>query len=512
MATRAIKRKRDEGPLRQFPSLPERAPSLIREDEPTPVRVIALIALLLVAMGGLGMVAPSLGLRYIISPAWGFFFLMVGVCGLLFHAFNEADLQFRRTYGALGLVLLCIAVLLRVMPFGGAFGALFLGFGVPCLGLALPLLLSFSRHETDPMWRTRVKALVGSVGFIMALAGFTIGSFDQTFLMREGMIYILFGGVYICSYIAMEGASTQQGYYAGLGLGAIGVVFFVTAFARSFLLKGTPYLVADGLLLMVAAGAFILLALCICVDWPFIVLLRRELSSLFVSPVAYLVILGFVLIGWFQFWQFVLNMVVSQREIPEPIVGNYIFSFATVIFLLFGVAVLTMRLLSEEQRTGTWEVLMTAPIGETSVVLSKFFAVLIFLMLATSTWGVNFIALRVMGEEPFDYRPLLSYTLTFACCGAGFLSIGVFFSSVTKNQIVAAALTFGVLVVLTVMTFVIQIVPEPWRSILRYTSYLNLWAESLEGVVSPRHLLIWISIAVFFLFLAVKVVESRKWK
>src|SRR5262245_34665069 len=100
MATRAIKKaRRDEGPGKNWPSLPERAPSIVRADEPTTARIIALVSLLLVAMGALGMIAPVLGWRYIISSAWGFFFATLGIVGLFFHAFNERDAQFRRMYG-----------------------------------------------------------------------------------------------------------------------------------------------------------------------------------------------------------------------------------------------------------------------------------------------------------------------------------------------------------------------------------------------------------------------------
>jgi hypothetical protein len=116
MATRAIRPKREDGPGRGWPSLPERAPSIIRQDVPTTGRVIALVSLLLVAMGALGMLAPAWGLRYIIGPSWGFFWFALGVGGLLYHAFNEKDQQFRRTYAALGFILFCAGVILRVLP------------------------------------------------------------------------------------------------------------------------------------------------------------------------------------------------------------------------------------------------------------------------------------------------------------------------------------------------------------------------------------------------------------
>src|SRR5262245_16332555 len=141
MATRAVKRaRRDEGPGKNWPTLPERAPSIVRADEPTAGRVIALISLLLVAMGALAMIAPAVRWRYFIGPGPGFFFAALGIVGLFFHAFNERDQQFRRMYGVLGFLLFAVGALLRVDPFGAVMGGRFLPFGVPCLGLALVFL------------------------------------------------------------------------------------------------------------------------------------------------------------------------------------------------------------------------------------------------------------------------------------------------------------------------------------------------------------------------------------
>src|SRR5438445_11766470 len=170
MATRAIKPKRDDGPGRGWPSLPERAPSIIRQDAPTTGRVIALVSLLLVAMGALGMLAPAWGLRYIIGPSWGFFWFALGLGGLLFHAFNEKVQQFRRTYAALAFVLFCAGVVLRVLPYEDVFGGRFLSYGVPCLALALVFFSSVVRNETDKTFRQRIEALVGIAGVLMAVA------------------------------------------------------------------------------------------------------------------------------------------------------------------------------------------------------------------------------------------------------------------------------------------------------------------------------------------------------
>src|SRR5260370_40137114 len=95
----------------------------------------------------------------------------------------------------------------------------------------------------------------------------------------------------------------------------------------------------------------------------------------------------------------------------EPIVQHYVFGFIPVVLLIFMVPILTMRLLSEEKRTGTLEVLLTVPVNETTVVMSKFLAALIFFLLAWLPWGLFLIALRIQDGKPFDFLPLLSFLL-----------------------------------------------------------------------------------------------------
>ncbi len=173
-----------------------------------------------------------------------------------------------------------------------------------------------------------------------------------------------------------------------------------------------------------------------------------------------------------------------------------------------------MRLLSEEKRTGTLEVLLTAPVSETTTVISKFLAALIFFMVIWIPWGLFLVALRVEGAQPFDYRPLISFFIALLFSGAGFLSMGLFFSSLTRNQIASAVLTLMGMLILIGVYFALIRVPQssPWFSILQYTSFIDLWINSLKGKLAARALLFHLSFAIFWLFLAVKVLESRKWK
>jgi ABC-type Na+ efflux pump permease subunit len=176
-----------------------------------------------------------------------------------------------------------------------------------------------------------------------------------------------------------------------------------------------------------------------------------------------------------------------------------------------------MRSLSEEQRTGTLEVLLTAPVDELPVVLSKFLATLIFFLLLWLPWMGFLVALRIEGHEDFDFRPLISFAVALTCTGAGFLSMGLFFSSLTRNQITSAVLTFAGMIALLWIYFKVEDLQEKspgsvWIQVLTHVSFINLWFDSLDGKLMPQYLLFHISATVFWLFLTLKVLEARKWR
>ncbi len=254
----------------------------------------------------------------------------------------------------------------------------------------------------------------------------------------------------------------------------------------------------------------------ICCDWPIVVLARRDLASYLYSPVGYLVFIGITLLGGYSFYQFAGMIVINAAEgraAMEPIVARYIFNILPVFVQMFIVPVLTMRLLSEENRSGTLEVLMTAPVNELSVVLAKFIACWIVYMLTWIPFWLYMVSLRYFGNEPFDYLPILSFTLALATISAGLVAMGLFFSSLTSNQIIAAVLTFVGVMLHLVMYFLLEDVRNSTiAEVLTYMNFFNLWQNSLGGNIAPRYLVFHCSVAVFFLFATVKVLESRKWK
>ncbi|HLN29287.1 MAG TPA: ABC transporter permease [Gemmataceae bacterium] len=516
----------------------ETAPSVIKADDPTLARWLAFVGLMLATLGLVALVAWTRYGASRISPFWGSLFVISGLALLLFHAAVDSDVQIRRVYGVFGYALAAVAILFAVIPFGERpAGALFVPWGLVSLVMALLFLLPFARNETEGRWHQTVLMVIGVVGLALAAVGFIGGSISETFLLGGtaaipyGLLLIVLGLAYLWAYLGLEGTNSAIGYRAGMAIGAAGALVFLIAFGRSVVpplfhwlgwlrTNPQPYFVPTGLVLVTCGFLYAALAIGLFSESRFIVLFRRELSAFFYSPIAYIVLFGFLVVSWVLFAMFVADLEKPFGEpTPEPIISNYLLNFFPIICLIFAVPVLTMRLLSEEHRTGTFEVLVTAPVGETLVVLSKFLAALTFYMLIWLPWGLCAIALRVEGQQPFEYRPLLIFYLMQLCTGAGFVSMGLFFSSLTRNQIVSAILTFMGMLLLTLPYWIIKIVQSggagasSWAPFVTHISYINLWVNSIYfGQITPKFYVFFISAAVFWLFLSVKVLESRHWR
>jgi ABC-type transport system involved in multi-copper enzyme maturation permease subunit len=385
----------------------------------------------------------------------------------------------------------------------------------------LILVVAAIRNESDLQFRTVLTNFVGAVGALMLLfvAVFSLRDAVEAinFLAGSGVVLLMLGLFYVGTYMAQQEANSERAYYTALGLGGYGAVLFGLGLIKS-IMPESNFLVPGGLILMSMGALFGAVSIAICCDWPVVVLARRDLAAYFYSPVAYLVTIGVVLMGGYKFIAFV-NAILDPRrggEMLEPIIAPYVFELFAVVFQMFLVPVVSMRLLSEEQRTGTLEVMLTAPVNEVSLVLGKFLACWLFYMATWLPWWLFLVSLRYFGGEEFDYRPILSFNFALAASSAGMIAMGLFFSSMTSNQIIAAVLTFvGVLGHLG--CFMIK--DSQWvqqggavYETMRLINALDLWEPSLSGNISPRHLMIHFSFAVVFLFATVKVLESRRWK
>ena len=314
-------------------------------------------------------------------------------------------------------------------------------------------------------------------------------------------------------------------FYARLAAGLIGlgvaILFTMASFSNSAVTTvPTAYLVPNGLILFACGGLFLAVSVSVCSEAPVVVLTRKELSSYFYSPIAYFVIFGTALIAAFGYRYF-LGMLKDPRggAIPEPIVQSFFpFQLGGAITCLFMVPAITMRLFSEERRTGTLEMLLTAPLSDLSIVLSKFFAALAFFMITWLPSVAYLIALRVAGNQPFDYLPVLAFYLALLASGSAFVAMGLFFSSLTKNQIIAAVLTFAGMfaMLLTIArpayaSMFGEESAEVVSNVLAKFDFLSLWSEALSGRLSITNVVAQVSFCVLWLFLTLKVLEARKW-
>jgi ABC-2 type transport system permease protein len=534
MSSRAIKPKRDGNiQAAAWQSIEERAPSLLREQGPSLPRYVALFSLILVTVGGAALLFHAAGQRYLIGTGFGFFMLAVGVTGLLYHAFNEKDFQFRRLYGALAVLFAVVSAFLKLAPIGGSTGGAFLPYGALSLFLTLGFLLSFAKNESDLLLRKYALNFLAFIALANVITGFIGGALlskeiSEGFLETTGVIHLVIGLLFALGFVAMEGISTPRGLWAGRAIGVFGAALILVGLVRSLLpwvytqlnLSGRPagFFLPSGLILIYIGVEYWIAYLGICSDNKLVVLTRRELGSIFYSPIAYIVMIGTAIIGWFNFVVFINQIFdapggMGPRLVPEPIFFHFMIAFLAVIPLIIVVPIITMRMLSEEKRTGTLEVLLTSPVNEWHVVLAKFLAGLRFFMLCWALWCVFFIGLRIEGGESFDYRPIITFLIALFCMGASFIAMGLFFSSITRHQVLAAVLTFMAMMALTAMYWMKQFTAEyPWlNTTIGYVSYLDLLISCTRGTITPRLLVLFLSVAAFWLFLTTKVLESRKW-
>jgi len=244
----------------------------------------------------------------------------------------------------------------------------------------------------------------------------------------------------------------------------------------------------------------------------FLTLYKRELSSLYLTPTGYVVMCVFLaVLGW-VFWLLVrvLNlpeMVPIEQDVFGIMFGGTFFYW---IVLAAVASALTMRLFSEERRLGTIEVLMTAPVTDTQVVLAKYVAALTFVLLM---WVPTVFYVVILGRyATVDYGVVLSgYTGTVLLCGL-LTAIGLLVSSFTRSQFVAFFVSFVLILMLFSLNFMQNIVPPVWRKLYAYLSILEQFKDFSRGAIDSRSVVYFISLTLFLLFCTVKSVESHKWR
>ena len=245
-------------------------------------------------------------------------------------------------------------------------------------------------------------------------------------------------------------------------------------------------------------------------------LLIRELAAYFLAPMAYLVLLAFQVVAFLNFWELIDFMRQPQREfssLRDPmttyISGSPFFWIAVIV----AIPALTMRLLAEERRSGTIETLLTLPVTETQVVVAKWLAGVVMYLVLLVPFALYLPFLYYQAHFYFDVGPVLSLGIGLTTMGMMFVAIGLFFSSMTRNQIIAAIWTFVVLLFLTVMFPLVYLYGARqhagWAEGVRFSSILYQVRNFGVGQLDLRHLVLHLSVCVLLLSLTVKVLETR---
>ncbi|HVS01155.1 MAG TPA: ABC transporter permease subunit [Thermoanaerobaculia bacterium] len=236
----------------------------------------------------------------------------------------------------------------------------------------------------------------------------------------------------------------------------------------------------------------------------------RELRGYFVSPLGWVVATGFLFFHGLSF-QTIVDYLNDPRA-PAAMTPLDFFFGGTLFYwlaLLFVAPVLTMRLLSEERKTGTIEMLLTAPVTEGQVVLGKYFGALVFYLFL---WLPTVIyALLLARHLPLDWGPVAASYLGTLGIGALFLAVGTFTSALTRNQVVAAVGSFALMFLLFLPAFLEFLVNDP--AIRDAVQYLNLYQhmdEFSKGIVDSRRLVYYVSVSALFLFLTSRALAANK--
>jgi ABC-2 type transport system permease protein len=247
----------------------------------------------------------------------------------------------------------------------------------------------------------------------------------------------------------------------------------------------------------------------------FMALLRRELGTFFYSITGYVIIAAVAMLTGLSF--VVLMLTLGNDPITMPVTQAFYQTFFFWLVLLLLSPVVTMRLFALEKATGTFETLMTAPVGDAAVVAAKFSAALIFYLVS---WLPLLACLAIVQHYTHQAAALDPHTLgaTYLgifLVGCLFVSLGCFASSLTRSQMAAALISFVLGTSLFALGFVAKALPFTTENQTRIISYFDLFNHMdnfARGIVDTRAVIFYVSATFVFLFLTLRVVESRRWK
>lgn len=252
----------------------------------------------------------------------------------------------------------------------------------------------------------------------------------------------------------------------------------------------------------------------------FYAVFRKETTNFFVSPIAYVVLTIFLLLSGFIFWANVSLMskislqaanipgFAQQLNVTDLVVRPLIQTMGLI--LLFVMPLISMRLFSEEKKSGCMELLLTYPVTDIGVLVGKFSAaILLLLIMLAGTWP---LMLMLFGLSEPDPGVILSGYLGLLLMGCAFLALGLFISSLTENQIVSAAASFGAALLFWIVGWSSTFTGERLGAVLKQLAILQHLESFNKGVIVLADLSFFVLFTAFFLFLTLRSLETHRWR
>jgi ABC-2 type transport system permease protein len=246
---------------------------------------------------------------------------------------------------------------------------------------------------------------------------------------------------------------------------------------------------------------------------------HKELRSYFASPIAYIVIGFFALLYGF-FFIAILQFFVRQsaqagimagampmnvnQQLIRPLLQNFL------VVNLFLLPMVTMRTYSEEKRSGTIELLLTSPVTDFEIVMGKFLGAMGLYVAMLAVTLFHLAVLYLYGRP--EWKPILTSYLGLLLFGGCFVAVGLFVSSLSKNQIVAGSVTFVIFLLLWVINWIGSFTGPTGDKLTSYLSIVDHFDDFSKGVIDTTHLIYYLSFITFGLFLTSKSVESERWR
>ena len=229
--------------------------------------------------------------------------------------------------------------------------------------------------------------------------------------------------------------------------------------------------------------------------------MRREFKAYFTSPIGYIVVAAIFALSGFFFTQMVAYSIADMRSV-----------FSTMYtFIMFLMPMLTMRLMSEDKKIKTDQILLTSPVTITGIVLGKYFAAVLVFVVASSSTLLECLVLGVLGSP--DWGVVITNYVAMILLAATFIAVGMFISALTENQVIAA---IGAIVANIAVTYVDSLLPNINNKFLDQfiseSTFMSRYNEFMSGILNFSSVIFFLSIIAVFLFLSGRVLEKRRWE